>query len=111
MNIKSKLFISGTLFFSILFCGCFNDISLTERFIGNWETSDGLEIIFYDEESCKFLGTEGNWEIENDTILLILRFEDGKNTMSFEYKFSDDYKVLTLSYVIGTETEYIFTKI
>jgi len=111
MNIKLMLFIIGTLFFSILFCGCFKDVSLNERFIGNWETAGGLELIFYDEESCKFLGSEGSWEIENDTIILVLRFQDGKNTMSFDYDFSDDYKTLTLSYVIGTETEYIFKKI
>ncbi len=91
----------------IVFSGCINNSnSEVDKFIGKWETQEGINIEFYNEKECKFIGGEGTWEISNGTIIIVIRFGDGKNTMSYDYVFSDDDEILTLSDVSGRSWIY-----
>jgi hypothetical protein len=39
----------------------------------------------------------GTWEVEDGKLLITIMYEDGKNMMSFDYRFSDNDTTLTLT--------------
>jgi len=73
------------------------DNSKLGRFIGTWNTEQGVTLIFHSIEKCEFFGSSGTWEINNGTLFIVLVYTDGKNKMSFNYEFSDNDKTLTLT--------------
>ena len=75
------------------------DLSEENKFIGRWESDDGVIFIFNYNHECSmegfFYGT-GDWELENDTIYITLEYKDGQNFMAFNYEFSEENTVLKL---------------
>jgi hypothetical protein len=91
-----------------IFVGC-TSIKIEDRFVGTWETEDEvLRLVIHPEGKCEFMRGTGTWEIKNDSLWLVIRFSSGKNTMSYYYSFSDDYKILTLSDTSGSI--WVYTK-
>jgi hypothetical protein len=92
--------------------GCFedNEVSEIDRFIGTWETEQGLTLIFYSDGTCSMAGLfdgSGTWELDNGSILITLLLQGGKNYMSYNYHFSDNYTTLTLTDAGDREWIYI----
>jgi hypothetical protein len=80
-----------------------------DRFIGTWETEDeSMKLVIYSDGTCEFIGSEGTWEIKDGNLWMVLRFTGGKNTMSYNYSFSDGDKTLTL--MDTSERTWIYTK-
>jgi len=74
-------------------------LSETDKFIGRWESDDGVVFIFKENNDCSmegFFHGSGDWELDNDTLYVTLEYKDGQNFMAFNYVFSEDNTVLTL---------------
>ena len=86
------------LFLTIGLSGCIDNRSSSEldRFIGKWQTAEGVTLILSSDETCSFIGGTGTWEVKDGKLLITIRYEDGQNMMSYDYQFSDNDKTLTL---------------
>ncbi len=103
---KNKILNIGILItIIILFCGCIDNKGTVVdkekgKFIGTWKTNQDLTLIFYEDDTCRMEGLfngPGEWYLENNTIFITLKFEGGKNYMSYNYSFSDDENTLILT--------------
>lgn len=103
-NINKYIFTvcASFLFLAMLFSGCIDDPPAgtiqgeANRFVGSWQTDEGLELILSSDESCLFIGGSGDWELKDGKLFITIRFEDGQNMMSYDYQFSDKDTTLTL---------------
>ena len=97
-----------TILISSFLSGCTSK-SDEDRLVGTWETEDeSMKLVIYSDGTCEFIGSQGTWEIKDGNLLMVLRFNNGKNTMSYNYSFSDDDKTLTLMDTV--ERTWIYTK-
>jgi len=98
------------LVLTVIFSGCIDEKEPTnfDRFIGTWKTDQGVQLELFSDDTCIFLGSSGEWNIEEEKINITVMFEGGKNMMSFNYEFSNDYKTVTLT--DPGERVMVFTK-
>ena len=98
---KKHVIIAGAslLFLITSLSGCTDNENITEsdRLLGTWETADEVILILRSDETCSFIGGSGAWELKNGKLFITINFNDGQNMMSYEYQFSDNYKMLTLT--------------
>ena len=102
---RKYLFINAIFLFlliSPLLCGCIgtqveND---HDRFLGTWKTNQGLIFTFYQNKTCMMQGWfsgHGTWEISGSKLNIKIDFTDGINYMAYDYNFSGDDTILTLT--------------
>jgi hypothetical protein len=108
-----KKIVALTTIFSILlvilFSGCVNNNSEVDKFIGIWETNHGLTLIFYQNNTCAMQGLvsgKGKWNISDNRLFVTIEFSGGKNYMAYDYKFSNEDTVLTLTDAGGNSWSY-----
>jgi len=101
---RKYLFTNAIFLFLLisLLCGCIgNQVENDhDRFLGTWKTDQGLIFIFYKNGTCMMQGWfsgRGTWEISGSKINITIDFSDGKNYLAYDYKFSDDDTMLTLT--------------
>jgi hypothetical protein len=118
-NIMKKILIIASvisvlvlILFGILFVGGFGsfaqllgeksqDISIDEKtkFIGEW-TSETMEVTFLSDNTFSTTTGEGSFEIKNMRLTLH-HYYYGTNE-EFDYDFSDDEEILTLTNSVGS---------
>jgi hypothetical protein len=84
-------------------------LSETDKFIGRWESEDGVIFIFKENNECSmegFFQGSGKWELKNNTLYVTLEYKDGQNYMAFDYAFSEDNTILTLTDPGGRARSY-----
>ena len=83
--------------------------SEADRFNGTWKTGQGLIFIFHKNGTCMMQGWvsgTGTWNISDNKLFVTLEFTGGKNYMAYDYKFSNDDTVLTLTDASGNSWIY-----
>ncbi len=111
----------GILFLvtSVGLSGCFEGINqetnILEKFVGTWklnaaelwyELPDVNEITFSNVNSFNTdTNINGDYKIEKEK--LVLTINNGERVISFSFKFSDDYQMMTLEDINGHAASYI----
>ena len=90
--------------------GCLYGVkSDSERLVGSWRTDNGLELVIFADETCRYIGSNGVWELIDDKIWITITYSNGQNIMSYSYEFSDNDK--TLTFIDAGNRAIIFSKV
>jgi hypothetical protein len=96
---KHKIIISGIILIllTVMFCGCFEENTEESKFVGTWRHGtlpSGGAIEFRSNGKCLYGRDPGDWKLKDDKLIITL--DDQNITVTFQYEFQENNKVLVL---------------